>query len=250
MCSQLFCNLNIGSSSRDYISVQSFECPSPLCGHKSHRFVLSFERGEHLRSDWIQLIATVIEQSIISHIIRKNGFIIVYSKVYNYSVDFFLSQGQLEQVHLSAPSVVVKNKAVSLTTVLRPSNVGTVSYYWWFNNKTEVSFTYSSSSVACWLNGTVTAHLSRLFVFQPVVTLVGVKSFTFSEEGSHTVTVQAAVGNIVHEDQITLAVYGELNTQRSSKYNYKWTINYGVHAVYSYWEGINTRFESCFLPAL
>uniref|UniRef100_A0A8C9ZSA7 Sortilin related VPS10 domain containing receptor 1 n=1 Tax=Sander lucioperca TaxID=283035 RepID=A0A8C9ZSA7_SANLU len=45
---------------------------------------------------------------------------------------------QLEHVQLSAPSVVVKNKAVNLTTVLRPSNVGTVTYYWWFNNKTEL----------------------------------------------------------------------------------------------------------------
>ncbi len=55
----------------------------------------------------------------------------------------FLSKGQLEQVQLSAPSVVVKNKAVNLTTVLRPSNVGTVTYYWWFDNKTEVCLTFS-----------------------------------------------------------------------------------------------------------
>ncbi|XP_070833185.1 VPS10 domain-containing receptor SorCS1-like [Chaetodon trifascialis] len=85
---------------------------------------------------------------------------------------------QLEQVQLSSPSVVVKNKAVNLTTVLRPSNVGTVTYYWWFDNKTE-----------------------------PVVTLDGVMSFTFSKEGSHTVTVQASVGNTVLQDQMTVAVY-------------------------------------------
>lgn len=42
-----------------------------------------------------------------------------------------------------APSVVVKNKAVNLTAVLQPSNVGTVIYYWWFDNKTEVSLTIS-----------------------------------------------------------------------------------------------------------
>ncbi|XP_069548903.1 VPS10 domain-containing receptor SorCS1-like [Brachyistius frenatus] len=85
---------------------------------------------------------------------------------------------QLEQVQLLAPSVVIKNKAVNLTTVLRPSNVGTVIYYWWFDNKTE-----------------------------PVVTLDGATSFTFSKEGSHTVTVQASVGNTVHQDQMSLAVY-------------------------------------------
>lgn len=41
-------------------------------------------------------------------------------------------------VQLLAPSVVVKDKAVNFTTVLRPSSVGTVTYYWWFDNKTEV----------------------------------------------------------------------------------------------------------------
>ncbi|KAG7219604.1 hypothetical protein INR49_018981 [Caranx melampygus] len=85
---------------------------------------------------------------------------------------------QLEQVQLSAPSVVVKSKAVNLTTVLRPSNVGTVIYYWWFDNKTE-----------------------------PVVTLDGAMSFTFSKEGRHSVTVQASVGSTVHQDQMTVAVY-------------------------------------------
>uniref|UniRef100_A0A667Y410 Sortilin related VPS10 domain containing receptor 1 n=1 Tax=Myripristis murdjan TaxID=586833 RepID=A0A667Y410_9TELE len=85
---------------------------------------------------------------------------------------------RLEQVQLLAPSVVVKNKAVNLTTVLRPSHVGTVTYYWWFDNKTE-----------------------------PVVTLEGGMSFTFSKEGSHTVTVQASVGNTVHQDKRTLVVY-------------------------------------------
>ncbi|CAK6953117.1 VPS10 domain-containing receptor SorCS1-like [Scomber scombrus] len=85
---------------------------------------------------------------------------------------------QLEQIQLSAPSVVVKNKVVKLTTVLHPSNVGTVTYYWWFDNKTE-----------------------------PLVTLEGEISFTFSKEGSHTVTVQASVGNTVHQDQMTVAVY-------------------------------------------
>lgn len=59
----------------------------------------------------------------------------------------FLFKGQLEQVQLSAPSVVVKNKALNLTTVLRPSNVGTVTYYWWFDNKTEVSLTFLFSAM-------------------------------------------------------------------------------------------------------
>lgn len=64
--------------------------------------------------------------------------------IYSFCV---LSKGQLEQVQLSAPSVVAKNKAVNLTTVLRPSNVGTVTYYWWFDNKTEVGLTFSFSTM-------------------------------------------------------------------------------------------------------
>lgn len=52
---------------------------------------------------------------------------------------WFAAAGQLEAVQLLAPSVVVKDKAINFTTVLRPSSVGTVTYYWWFANKTEVS---------------------------------------------------------------------------------------------------------------
>ncbi|KAM9809184.1 VPS10 domain-containing receptor SorCS1-like [Syngnathus typhle] len=85
---------------------------------------------------------------------------------------------QLEQVQLSAPSVAIKNKAVNFTTTLRPANVGTVTYYWWFDNKTE-----------------------------PLLSLDGGMSFTFSREGSHVVTVQASVGNTVHQDHMTVAVY-------------------------------------------
>ncbi|XP_077351676.1 VPS10 domain-containing receptor SorCS1-like isoform X1 [Festucalex cinctus] len=85
---------------------------------------------------------------------------------------------QLEQVQLSGPSVAVKSKAVNFTTTLRPANVGTVTYYWWFDNKTE-----------------------------PLLSLDGGMSFTFSREGSHLVTVQASVGNTVHQDHMTVAVY-------------------------------------------
>ncbi|XP_056147392.1 VPS10 domain-containing receptor SorCS1-like [Lampris incognitus] len=84
----------------------------------------------------------------------------------------------LEQVHLIAPSVATKNKAVNLTTVLHPNSVGTVTYYWWFDNKTE-----------------------------PIVTLEGQMSFMFSKEGRHTVTVQASVSNAVHQDKKTIEVY-------------------------------------------
>ncbi|XP_037553626.1 VPS10 domain-containing receptor SorCS1-like [Nematolebias whitei] len=122
----------------------------------------------------------------------EDGVKHVYSKVGIYQVSATASNSlgldrvvlylhvscQLEQVQLAAPSVVVKNKAVNFTTALRPSNVGTVTYFWWFDNKTEA-----------------------------VVNLDGANSFTFSKEGSHTVTVQASAGNTVQQDQITVAVY-------------------------------------------
>ena len=48
-------------------------------------------------------------------------------------------EGELERVRLLAPPVALKNRAVNLSTVLEPGNVGAVTYYWWLDNKTEVS---------------------------------------------------------------------------------------------------------------
>lgn len=111
-------------------------------------------------------------------------------------------------VQLLAPSVVLQGKAVNFTTVLRPSSVGTVTYYWWFDNKTEVSLAIKPvERVAAWSVGQL---LPPPPLFQPFVTLDGGTSFTFSKEGSHTVTVQASVGNSVLQDQMTVAVYGAI----------------------------------------
>lgn len=49
-------------------------------------------------------------------------------------------------VQLLAPSVAVKDRAVNFSTVLRPSSVGTVTYYWWFDNRTEVSLANGPSN--------------------------------------------------------------------------------------------------------
>ncbi|XP_036383786.1 VPS10 domain-containing receptor SorCS1 isoform X1 [Megalops cyprinoides] len=85
---------------------------------------------------------------------------------------------QLEHVHLSAPFVAVKNKEVNLTAVLWPSQVGTVTYIWWFGNNSE-----------------------------PVITLEGSVAFTFSREGISTVTVQVSAGNTILQDKKTIAVH-------------------------------------------
>ncbi|XP_051561285.1 VPS10 domain-containing receptor SorCS1-like [Myxocyprinus asiaticus] len=85
---------------------------------------------------------------------------------------------QLESIHLSAPFVVVKNKEVNLTVVLWPSQVGTVTYIWWFGNNSE-----------------------------PVITLEGSVAFTFSQEGISVVTVQVSAGNTILQDRKTIAVH-------------------------------------------
>lgn len=111
--------------------------------------------------------------------------------------------------------------------MLRPSNVGTVIYYWWFDNKTDVSLHFSFSTRLTVYSrrekfANQKSDLCLSLCLQPVVTLDGAMSYTFSKEGRHSVTVQAAVGNTVHQDQMTVAVYGEpyiLISPRSSHFN-------------------------------
>ncbi|KPP60002.1 hypothetical protein Z043_122029, partial [Scleropages formosus] len=83
----------------------------------------------------------------------------------------------LEHIYLSAPFVAVKNKEVNLTVVLWPSQVGSVTYIWWFGNNTE-----------------------------PLITLEGSVAFTFSRDGINTVTVQVSAGNTILQDKKTIAV--------------------------------------------
>ncbi|XP_054634331.1 VPS10 domain-containing receptor SorCS1-like isoform X2 [Dunckerocampus dactyliophorus] len=85
---------------------------------------------------------------------------------------------QLEYIHLSAPFVAVRNKEVNLTAVLWPSQVGTVTYIWWIGNNTE-----------------------------PIITLEGSVTSTFSREGISTVTVQVSVGNTILQDRKTISVH-------------------------------------------
>ncbi|XP_026788198.3 VPS10 domain-containing receptor SorCS1 [Pangasianodon hypophthalmus] len=85
---------------------------------------------------------------------------------------------QLEYIHLSAPFVAVKNKEVNLTVVLWPSQVGTVTYIWWFGNNSE-----------------------------PIITLEGSVAFTFPREGINIVTVQVVAGSTIQQDRKTIAVH-------------------------------------------
>uniref|UniRef100_A0A674IGF2 VPS10 domain-containing receptor SorCS1 n=1 Tax=Terrapene triunguis TaxID=2587831 RepID=A0A674IGF2_9SAUR len=93
----------------------------------------------------------------------------------------------LEHVHLSLPFVTTKNKEVNATAVLWPSQVGTLTYIWWFGNNTE-----------------------------PLVTLEGSITFTFSVEGMNTITVQVSAGNTILQDTKTIAVYERFQSLRLS----------------------------------
>ncbi|XP_054238547.1 VPS10 domain-containing receptor SorCS1 [Indicator indicator] len=93
----------------------------------------------------------------------------------------------LEHVHLSLPFVTTKNKEVNATAVLWPSQVGTLTYVWWFGNNTE-----------------------------PLITLEGSITFTFSVEGMNTITLQVLAGNTILQDTKTIAVYEHFQSLRLS----------------------------------
>ncbi|XP_062866910.1 VPS10 domain-containing receptor SorCS3 [Trichomycterus rosablanca] len=83
----------------------------------------------------------------------------------------------VEQVQLLSPFVVIKNKEVNLTAVVWPSHSRTLTYFWWLGNNTE-----------------------------PIITLEGSISYTFSVEGIHTVTVQVSSSNSVLQDTKSIVV--------------------------------------------
>ncbi|XP_059517323.1 VPS10 domain-containing receptor SorCS1 isoform X4 [Myotis daubentonii] len=93
----------------------------------------------------------------------------------------------LEHVHLALPFVTTKNKEVNATAVLWPSQVGTLTYVWWYGNNTE-----------------------------PLITLEGSISFKFTSEGMNTITVQVSAGNAILQDTKTIAVYEEFRSLRLS----------------------------------
>ncbi|MGH0129392.1 UNVERIFIED_CONTAM: hypothetical protein FKN15_024121, partial [Acipenser sinensis] len=89
-----------------------------------------------------------------------------------------LTTGPVEHIHLSVPFVAIKKKEVNLTAVVWPSHSRTITYFWWFENNTE-----------------------------PVITLEGSVSYTFTVEGMNTVTVQVSAGDAILQDTKTIAVH-------------------------------------------
>uniref|UniRef100_A0ABM5G1Z2 VPS10 domain-containing receptor SorCS1 isoform X1 n=1 Tax=Pogona vitticeps TaxID=103695 RepID=A0ABM5G1Z2_9SAUR len=128
----------------------------------------------------------------IKHIYQNVGIFRVTAQVENSlgadsAVLYLHVNCPLEHVHLSLPFVTTKNKEVNATAVLWPSQVGTLTYIWWFGNNTE-----------------------------PLITLEGSITFTFSAEGMNTITVQVAAGNTILQDTKMIAVYEQFQSLRLS----------------------------------
>lgn len=50
----------------------------------------------------------------------------------------FVVSGAVERVYLSAPVVAIKGKEANLTVVVWPSHTRTLTFFWWFDNSSEV----------------------------------------------------------------------------------------------------------------
>lgn len=54
--------------------------------------------------------------------------------------------GPVERVYLSAPIVAIRGKEVNLTAVVWPSHTRTLTFFWWFDNSSEVRSSDSHSN--------------------------------------------------------------------------------------------------------
>ncbi|NP_001099837.2 VPS10 domain-containing receptor SorCS3 precursor [Rattus norvegicus] len=90
----------------------------------------------------------------------------------------------VEHVHLQVPFVAIRNKDVNISAVVWPSQLGTLTYFWWFGNSTK-----------------------------PLITLDSSISFTFLAEGTNTITVQVAAGNALIQDTKEIAVHEYFQSQ-------------------------------------
>ncbi|XP_027384881.1 VPS10 domain-containing receptor SorCS3 isoform X3 [Bos indicus x Bos taurus] len=90
----------------------------------------------------------------------------------------------VEHVHLRVPFVAIRKKEVNISAVVWPSQLGTLTYFWWFGNSTK-----------------------------PLITLDSSISFTFLAEGTNTITVQVAAGNALIQDTKDIAVHEYFQSQ-------------------------------------
>ncbi|XP_050813939.1 VPS10 domain-containing receptor SorCS1-like isoform X1 [Gopherus flavomarginatus] len=153
------------------------------------RMIIQVDFGDGIAVSYANLSST---EDGIKHVYQNVGIFRVTVQVENSlgldsAVLYLHVTCPLEHVHLSLPFVTTKNKEVNATAVLWPSQVGTLTYIWWFGNNTE-----------------------------PLVTLDGSITFTFSVEGMNTITVQVSAGNTILQDTKTIAVYERFQSLRLS----------------------------------
>uniref|UniRef100_A0A8C3IKS6 VPS10 domain-containing receptor SorCS1 n=1 Tax=Chrysemys picta bellii TaxID=8478 RepID=A0A8C3IKS6_CHRPI len=151
------------------------------------RMIIQVDFGDGITLSYANLSST---EDGIKHVYQNVGIFRVTVQVENSlgldsAVLYLHVTCPLEHVHLSLPFVTTKNKEVNATAVLWPSQVGTLTYIWWFGNNTE-----------------------------PLVTLEGSITFTFSVEGMNTITVQVSAGNTILQDTKTIAVYERFQSLR------------------------------------
>ncbi|XP_038677600.1 VPS10 domain-containing receptor SorCS1-like isoform X3 [Scyliorhinus canicula] len=119
----------------------------------------------------------------IKHIYKHGGIYRVIAQAWNglgstRAVLFLHVTCPIEHVHLSLPYVAITNQEVNMTAVVWPTPTGTLTYFWWLENKTE-----------------------------PIITLEENVSFTFVTEGINSVTVQVSAGNSILQDVKSIAVF-------------------------------------------
>lgn len=59
-----------------------------------------------------------------------------------------IASGPVERVYLSAPIVAIQGKEANLTVVVWPSHSRTLTFFWWFDNSSEVRI-FSSRLCNC-----------------------------------------------------------------------------------------------------
>ncbi|XP_033827186.1 VPS10 domain-containing receptor SorCS3 [Periophthalmus magnuspinnatus] len=154
-------------------------------------FVVNLDEGDSLRTN-IQLDfgdGTAVSYSNLSwteegikHVYKSAGIFRVTALAenslgYDSTTLYLHITCPVEHVQLLAPFVVIRNKEVNISAVVLPNQPRTVTYFWWLGNNSE-----------------------------PVISLDGSISHTFSSEGMHSVTVQVAVGSSILQDTRTIAV--------------------------------------------
>ncbi|TNN81836.1 VPS10 domain-containing receptor SorCS3 [Liparis tanakae] len=116
-------------------------------------FMVYLEDGDSLRTsiqldfgDGIKITYSNLSRTDdgINHVYRTTGIYRVTASAENNqgsdsSTLFLHITSPVERVYLSAPIVAIRGKEVNLTAVVWPSHTRTLTFFWWFDNSSEVS---------------------------------------------------------------------------------------------------------------